>query len=133
MKYMLPNELEELIREYDYATGLSDSQIKEKLRKIEDCYNECSSNEKVFADAITVLFCRTIGILRKQLLSAEAAANIPRDPVDDPDHSYSATCSCDYDCIPFSDGNSLRIAFYNYFRNEKKKNGKVLNIIHCML
>lgn len=122
MKQMLPKELEELINEYNSASGITDLQIKEKLNRIADCYTECNSDEAVFADAITVLFCRTVGLLKKQLSAAQAAADIPWEEDRSECRFVSYSTDLYYDSIPFDDGNALRIAFYNYFRNEKKKN-----------
>ncbi|MBE6789256.1 MAG: hypothetical protein E7539_06305 [Ruminococcaceae bacterium] len=124
MKQLMPKELEDLLHEYNNANSMTDIQIKEKLEKIIDCYTECTSEERAFTDAITVLFCRTIGLLRKQLSADRAAADIPRDPDDQSDHNFlSYHTDLYYNDVPFADGNALRIAFYNYFRNKKKKNG----------
>lgn len=110
MKQKLPKELEALIHEYENARSNTDLQIAEKLKKIAECYTECTAEEHTFADAITALFCRTVVLLKKQTAAAQTAASIPFDS--------EVTQG-----MAFSDGTALRIAFYNHFRNEKKKNG----------
>jgi len=100
MRYRLPQEFEELLAEYNASDNM---EIKEKLNKIVACYGECSPNERVFADAIAVLFSRIVRILEKQ----KPENNISSQAIDSP--------------IPFSNGDEMRVAFYNYFRNEQKK------------
>lgn len=123
MKQALPKEFRELIAQYESADGFADSQIRDKLRKIADCYAECSSEERVFADAITVLFCRTIELVKSQ--RDDRLACIPRDPEEIEQNAYLPAGIAERDePPPFENGTALRIAFYNHFRNETKKNGQ---------
>ena len=121
---MLPKELAQLLGDYQNAKSPADLQIKEKLEKIADCYTECPADQMAFTNVITVLFCRTLELLKKQAADAEVIANIPWDPQQPPRNNFVAYNEPAFsEQCPFSDGDSLRVAFYNHFRNGKKKSG----------
>ena len=119
MSDILPKELSELIKQYQNASNKFELQIREKLEKIADCYSECSSDEHAFTDVITVLFCRTLTLMRDQLQRQEEISKIPWDSELTNFTIYKRDSCCNES--PFQNGDELRIAFYNHFRNEQKK------------
>ena len=66
MWYRLPKELETLHKAYQNATTREDRQIKLKIREIIACYDECSVDEREFADEIIIKFCQLIRLLKQQ-------------------------------------------------------------------
>ncbi len=66
MGVILLEELDKLVNEYKNATTRTDRLIKRRLEAIVNCYEECTLEEREFADDITIEFCRLISIIKEQ-------------------------------------------------------------------
>lgn len=119
---ILMEELDNLISQYRNAETKSDKLIKLRLEAIVRCYEECSLEERAFADEITVEFCRLISLLKEQHKKEldEAAEGIF--PSADGGLSsltpFSVNHLYEASPMPFENGEMLLKAFYEHFKDK---------------
>ena len=122
---MHSQELELLMREYRNAETNEDKLIKRKLESIAALCSECKSDEFVFANEITVEFCRVISLLREQHKKSATLENMVVSPAKSDYHSFIAYPNeneTHYSC-----GYELLGAFYNHFKKENEINYYEIN------
>lgn len=125
MRYLLPEELRDLNKEYQNAEAREERLIRLKLNEIVACYNEFGAEEREFADEITKKFCEIIGILKQQhtaecramLDKYEQAASIPWDPDYIQREEYNGRRLTDR--IQYKDPEEMLNAFYNHYLDRK--------------
>lgn len=125
MRYLLPEELRDLNKEYQNAEAREERLIRLKLNEIAACYDECSAEEREFADEITKKFCEIIGILKQQHAAEcqaiaekyELAASVPWDPDYIQSEEYNGRHLTDR--IQYKDPEELLNAFYNHYLDRK--------------
>lgn len=115
-------ELELLIREYANAVTNQDKLIKRKLDAIAALCGECGSDEFVFANEITLEFCRLIRLLQQQQEKAAGGVAKEKDTASTllAGHlsgfvPYRHLETDGYEC-----GEQLLAAFYNYFKKDEE-------------
>lgn len=119
MNHILIEELDNLVSEYKNATTRADRLIKRRLDAIVNCYDECSLEEREFADEITVEFCRLISLLKEQhQKELEEAASGSFTVPESARNNYVSFSHADNAHIPYSCGEELLDTFYEHFKDK---------------
>lgn len=119
MNHILIEELDNLVSEYKNATTRADRLIKRRLDAIVNCYDECSLEEREFADEITVEFCRLISLLKEQhQKELEEAASGSFTVPESARNNYVSFSHTDNARIPYTCGEELLDTFYEHFKDK---------------
>ncbi len=118
MGTILIEELDNLLSQYRNAETKSDKLIKLRLEAIVRCYEECSLEEREFADEITIEFCRLVSLLKEQHKKEldEAAEGIFSSA--ESFAPYSGNHLYEASPTPFENGEKLLNAFYEHFKDK---------------
>lgn len=119
MNHILIEELYNLVSEYKGAETRADRLIKRRLDAIVNCYDECTLEEREFADEITVEFCRLISLLKEQHKKEleEAASGAFSVPVNNR-NNFVSPVHTDNAHISYTCGGELLDAFYEHFKDK---------------
>ncbi len=111
---MHSRELDLLIKEYKDAATNEDKLILRKLEAIAYLCADCKSDELIFANEITVEFCRLIKLLREQHRIELAKATSGADNFASHHEGY----------VPYLSDDELMAAFSEYLYDKYKTTGK---------
>ncbi len=122
MRYTHPKELDDLLKDYNDVASREDRRIKLKLNEIVACYDECTVEEREFADEIVRKFCDLFELLKNQNNDCRQVA----------DSGYEKLCGITEgnserfisyqnkeDYVSFDDPEELLVEFYNHFIKKK--------------
>ncbi len=109
---MITEKFDALFNEYKGATDIMGRRIKVKLKEIVNCYDECSLEEREFSNEIINKFCELLDLFEERNENERRSLEYKL-YFNEEDQKRNTW-------LPFSNGDALRIAFYNYFRNEQK-------------
>ena len=116
MSVILLEELDNLVNEYKNATTRTDRLIKRRLDAIVNCYEECSVEEREFADEITIEFCRLISIMKEQHQKELVELSNDRDNLNySQENDLLRFKEYTREKTSFYNGTELLEAFYNHF------------------
>ena len=119
MSIILLEELDKLVNEYKNATTRTDRLIKRRLDAIVNCYEECSVEEREFADEITIEFCRLISIMKEQHQKELVELSNDRDNMNySQENDLLRFKEYTREKTSFYNGTELLEAFYNHFANK---------------
>ena len=104
MKHIFYEDFDNLLSEYKNATSREDKLIKHRLDSIVALYDNCTVEEREFADEITLEFSRIIALLKKQHKQEIFDLTQKETPVDNAQDS------------PFEYDREVLEAFYDYFK-----------------
>lgn len=116
MRYIPAQEFGNLLAEYQKATSREARRIRLKLEEIDNCYRECSIDEREFADDIIKKFCELIKFLEEQ--NEEKHQAIVDKYKEGP--KQSGWVPFPKDVTPFATADALLSAFYDRFKGAEE-------------